>query len=77
MLDAIEERLEAARSGGHPISLEELEELYTRGCAEVLELEADALRIKRRLAELRGALRHIRTAVEFLQDEHAAGDAAK
>jgi hypothetical protein len=74
MLEKIETRLEEARSGGRPLGLHELEALYTSGCAEVLELEADSLRIKRELAELRERLRHIRTAIEFLQQEHAAGD---
>ena len=79
MLDEIEMRLEAARSGDSPMALEELERIYTTGCAEVLELEADSVRIKRRVAELREQLRHVRTAIEFLQEQQAAdgdGDGA-
>jgi hypothetical protein len=76
MLDKIETRLEEARSGERPIELEELEALYTSGCAEILELEADSMRTRRRLHELRDQLRHIRTAIEFLQEEEqATGDA--
>jgi hypothetical protein len=73
MLENIETRLEEARSGGPPLDLQELESLYTSGCAEMLELEADRLRIKRQLTELRERLRHIRTAIEFLQQEQAGG----
>ena len=75
MLEKIETRLEEARTGERPIELRELEALYTSGCAEILELEADDIRIKRRLQDLRDQLRHIRTAIEFLQEEQAAGDA--
>jgi hypothetical protein len=75
MLEKIEMRLEEARSGERPIELQELEALYTSGCAEILELEADAMRTKRRLNDLRERLRHIRTAIEFLQEEQAARDA--
>ena len=75
MLDKIEARLEEARSGERPMDLQELEALYTSGCAEILKLEADAMRSKRRLKELRDELRHIRTAIEFLQEEQAAGGA--
>ncbi len=76
MLEDIETRLEELRSGGRPVDRQELEALYTSGCAEILELEADSLRIKRQLTELRERLRHIRAAIEFLQDEQAAGDSA-
>ena len=75
MLEKIETRLEQARSGERPIELDELESLYTSGCAEILELEADSMRIRRRLHELRDQLRHVRTAIEFLQEEQAAGEA--
>ena len=75
MLERIESRLEEARSGERPIELQELEDLYTTGCAEVLELEADSMRITRRLGDLRDQLRHIRTAIEFLQEEQAANPA--
>ena len=71
MLDEIETRLEAARSGDSPMALEDLERIYTTGCAEVLELEADAIRIERRLTELRQQLRHVRTAIEWLQEQQA------
>jgi hypothetical protein len=73
MLEEVERRLREARSGARPLSLDELEALYTSGCAEILELEADAMRIERRVAELREQLRHLRTAVEFLQEQKAAG----
>jgi hypothetical protein len=75
MLERIESRLEEARSGERPIELHELEDLYTTGCAEVLELEADSMRIRRRLQDLRDQLRHVRTAIEFLQEEQAANPA--
>ena len=74
MLDELEKRLEEARTGGRPLGLEELETLYTNGCAAVLELEAESLRTQRRLSELRNRLRHIRTAIEFLQEEQANDD---
>ena len=54
---------------GHQIELDELEQAYTSGCAEVLELEADAVRARRRLNELREQLRHVRTAIEWMQEE--------
>jgi hypothetical protein len=72
MLEELESRIRDARSGERPIDLRELEQLYTTGCAQVLELEADALRIGRRVAELRQQLRHVRAAIEFLQEEEAA-----
>jgi hypothetical protein len=77
MLDELETRLEEARSGERPIALRELEQLYTTGCAEVLELEADTVRITRRVAELREQLRHVRTAIDWLQEHEAAGGAAQ
>jgi hypothetical protein len=73
MLDEVERRLREARSGARPLDLPELEALYTSGCAEILELEADAMRISRRVGELRDQLRHLRTAIEFLQEQQAAG----
>jgi hypothetical protein len=75
MLDKIEAPLEAAHSGERPLELEELEALYTSGCAKILEIEADAMRSKRRLKELRAELRHLRTAIEFLQQQQGARDA--
>ena len=75
MLEKFETRLEEARAGERPFELQELEALYTSGCAEILELEADSIRIKRRLQDLRDQLRHIRTAIEFLQEDQAAGGA--
>jgi hypothetical protein len=77
MLDELERRIEEARNGGRPLGLEELETLYTGGCAAVLELEAESLRTQRRLGELRSRLRYIRTAIEFLQEERAGGDATR
>ena len=76
MLDELEIRLHEARKGARPVGLNELEALYTSGCAEILELEADAMRITRRVKELRDHLRHLRTAIEFLQEEQAAGEPA-
>ena len=72
MLNEIDTRLDAAVSGGRPLELSELERIYTTGCAEVLELEADAVRIERRVRELRAQLRHVRTAIEWLQEQEAA-----
>ena len=77
MLDKIESRLKEARSGVRPLDLSELEALYTTGCAEILELEADAMRISRRVGELRDQLRHLRTAIEFLQEQQGAGRLAQ
>jgi hypothetical protein len=77
MLENIETRLQQARSGGPAMDLQELEALYTSGCAKVLELEADAMRSRRRLKKLRDELRHIRAAIEFLQEEQAASDGAR
>jgi hypothetical protein len=74
MLEEIDTRLDAARSGARPLKLEELELIYTNGCAEILELEADAVRIERRVKELRDQLRHVRTAIEWLQEQAAAAD---
>ena len=77
MLDERESRLREARSGERQLDLPELETLYTSGCAEILELEADAMRITRRVGELRDQLRHLRTAIEFLQEQRAAGEPAQ
>jgi hypothetical protein len=77
MLENIEARLEEARSGERPMDLQELETLYTSGCAKILELEADAMRSRRRLKELRDQLRHVRTAIEFLQEEQSAEGSAQ
>jgi hypothetical protein len=74
MLEEIDTRLDAARSEARPLKLEELELIYTSGCAEILELEADAVRIERRVKELRDQLRHVRTAIEWLQEEAGAAD---
>jgi hypothetical protein len=41
----------------------------------VLLLEADAVRITRRLKELRDQLRHVRTAIEWLQENQDVRDA--
>lgn len=76
MLNEIDARLDGAGSGSRPLELNELERIYTTGCAEVLELEADALRIDRRVTELRQQLRHVRTAIEWLQEQEAAGGQA-
>ena len=43
----------------------------------MLELEAESLRTQRRLRELRSLLRYVRTAIEFLQEERAGGDATR
>ena len=78
VLDELEARIAEARSGERPIDLRELEELYTTGCAQVLELEADSIRIARRVANLREQLRHVRTAIDWLQEERAtAGEAGQ
>jgi hypothetical protein len=77
MLEEIEARMQAARSGERPIALEELEKLYTTGCAQVLELEATAARSTRQISELREQLRHVRTAIEWLQEEEATRGTAR
>jgi hypothetical protein len=66
------ERILSDVCSGRSIELTELEQAYTSGCAEVLELEADSVRVGRRLNELHEQLRHIRTAIEWLQEaEHS------
>ena len=77
ILDELQSRLEAARSARASIPLTELEDLYTSGCAQVLELEAQALRaggreeVGPRIEQLRGELRHVRTAIEWMREEAA------
>jgi hypothetical protein len=81
MIEDIRTRIAAVHSGDQPPSLDELEELYTTGCAHVLELEAEALRSGGRpgaaslaAEQLRAELRHVRTAIEWLRDDaEAAG----
>ena len=67
MNDEFERILSDVRAG-RSIELTELEQAYTSGCAEVLELEAESVRVRRRLNELHEQLRHIRTAIEWLQE---------
>jgi hypothetical protein len=62
------ERILSDVRAGRSIELKELEQAYTSGCAEVLELEAESVRVRRRLNELHEQLRHIRTAIEWLQE---------
>jgi hypothetical protein len=62
------ERILSDVRAGRSIELTELEQAYTSGCAEVLELEAESVRVRRRLNELHEQLRHIRTAIEWLQE---------
>jgi hypothetical protein len=76
MLDELQTRLEEARSGERPLDVAELEQLYTTGCAEVLELEARSARIARQVDGLREQLRHLRTAIDWLHEE-ADGDVAQ
>jgi hypothetical protein len=95
--------LRDARSGHRDVSLSELEDVYTIGCAEILELEAEVIRLRRRsrsaleaagnggaahsgladlaessrslertLKHLRSELRHVRTAIEWLQERRDA-----
>jgi hypothetical protein len=77
MNEELEARLAQARAGKRPMTLAELESLYTSGCAEVLELEADAVRTRRRITELRAQLRHVRTAIEWLQQDDTAQRASR
>jgi hypothetical protein len=74
--DELERILSDVRSG-RSIELTELEQAYTSGCAEVLELEADSVRVRRRLNELHEQLRHIRTAIEWLQEVEDSQRAAQ
>ena len=67
LIERVETLLSEARNGHRDVSLSELEDVYTTGCAEILELEAEVLR-------LRGQLRHVRTAIEWLQEQ---GDAVR
>jgi septation ring formation regulator EzrA len=62
---------------GRPIDLAELEQAYTTGCAEILELEAESMRVRRRLNELHEQLRHVRTAIEWLQEERGGRRASQ
>ena len=103
LLERLDTLLRQARSGHRNVSLSELEEVYTTGCAAVLELEAEVIRLGRRsrtaleaagnggaadhpdladlaessrtveqtLIQLRSDLRHIRTAIEWMQEQHA------
>lgn len=75
MQQKLDARVAQALAGQRPLALVELEKLYTSGCAEVLELEADAVRTQRRIRDLRTQLRHVRTAIEWLQEEEAAASA--
>jgi hypothetical protein len=74
--DELERILSEVRSG-RTVELTELEQAYTSGCAEVLELEADSVRVRRRLDELHEQLRHIRTAIEWLQEVEDSQRAAQ
>ena len=65
LFERVDELMSDARDGHREVSLSELEEVYTTGCAEILELEAEILR-------LRAQLRHVRTAIEWLQDQSDA-----
>jgi predicted nucleic acid-binding Zn-ribbon protein len=104
LLDRVDTLLRDARTGHREVSLSELEEVYTTGCAQVLELEAEVLRLGRRsrgaleaagngdakeladlakssrtvertLNRLRADLRHVRTAIEWLQDQRESARA--
>jgi predicted nucleic acid-binding Zn-ribbon protein len=103
LLERVDTLLRDARSGHRNVSLSELEDVYTTGCAEVLELEAEIIRLRRRslsgleatgnggaahsgladlvessrtvertLKQLRSELRHVRTAIEWLQERRDA-----
>jgi len=103
LLERVDTLLRDARSGHRNVSLSELEDVYTTGCAEVLELEAEIIRARRRirsaleatgnggaahsgladlaessrtlertLKQLRSELRHVRTAIEWLQERRDA-----
>ena len=51
----VDQLLSESPAGGGTVALRALEELYTSGCAPVLELEAEVLRLRRRgEAALRG-----------------------
>jgi ABC-type phosphate transport system auxiliary subunit len=50
LVDRVEALLAAARATGRPIAADELEHVYTAGCAESLETHAELLRVKRRTA---------------------------
>jgi hypothetical protein len=80
MLLIVNEELERILSdvrSGRAVELTELEQAYTTGCAEVLELEAESVRVRRRLDELHEQLRHIRTAIEWLQEVEDSQRAAQ
>jgi hypothetical protein len=72
MHEQIDALVREVRSGRR-IELSELEDAYTSGCAEVLALEAEAARARRRVEDLRGELRHIRTAIDWLQEQKRSG----
>ena len=71
------ERLLSEAELGRQIELDELEVAYTSACAEVLRLEAEALRTQQRLNELRGQLRHVRTAVEWMHEQRTDPSATR
>jgi hypothetical protein len=111
LLERVDTLLRDARNGDRDVSLSELEDVYTIGCAEILELEAEVIRLRRRsrsaleaagnggaaqsgladlaessrsveraLKQLQSELRHVRTAIEWLQERHDAtpvGDHAR
>ena len=68
LLERVDTLLSDARNDHRAVSLSELEEVYTTGCAEILELEAEILR-------LRSELRHVRTAIEWLHERDSAAGA--
>lgn len=103
LLERVDTLLRDARNGDRDVSLSELEDVYTIGCAEILQLEAEIIRLRRRshsaleaagnggtahseladlaessrsvertLKQLRSELRHVRTAIEWLQERRDA-----
>jgi hypothetical protein len=108
LLERVDTLLRQARNGHRDVSLSALEDVYTTGCAAVLELEAESIRLGRRsltaletagnggaadhpdladlaessrtvdqtLTQLRSDLRHVRTAIEWMQ-EQGAGERAR
>lgn len=65
--DRIEALLERYRGQESSPSQREINDLYTDGCAAVLELETERLRVKRRMTA---------AALDSLEDPEAARDAA-
>jgi hypothetical protein len=53
LLERLDALIARCRAAGRPVSPEDVERLYTDGCAEALSLEVEMLRVKRRMKAAR------------------------